>query len=479
MQAPSLSGRACGACHSEALGIHTESHADGEWTFAAPERWSPRSLAPRCDGTSKLTGRREEAMAGSRRCRHGSGEAATVAGAMLGAMKVGAPPRGSAPHRLRRAGIATASFLALGLLWWIAVAGPTTAYRIVVHNASTGSDHLKFPVRTVRAPPESQPLPAATASEAPFVRATGRPLRELLGQNQTLAFVALRDGKVVAEHTFAGHGRGTPSMSFSVSKSILSVLVGMAIDDGLIGSVDDPVTRYLPETAARGFDSVRLRDLLTMSSGSDYHENANPFGVHARFYYTPRLEGETLAQRRVDAPGTVWRYKSGDAALLALVLARALNGRTISSYAQERLWAPLGMEYDARWIVSDDGLERTWCCLAATAIDLARVGQLMLDDGRWRGQQLVSREWVRRTTAPRREEQVEIDAASRQAGFVGYGGFWWLLPDGAFAGVGHLGQYLYVQPGRRFVVVRLGSGRGSLRTADWLSLFRALADDVR
>lgn len=384
-------------------------------------------------------------------------------------------PRGAG----RRAAALGAALLPLGLLAWMAVAGPTTVYRIVVHNTSTVRDHLRSPTRTLAAAPGRQPLPLAPPSEVlagDAATALGRPLRELLAENETLALVALRDGEVIAELYFAGHTRTTPSMTFSVTKSVLSVLVGMAIDEGIVGSVDDPVTRYLPEAAARGFDSVRLRDLLTMSSGSDYRENDNPFGVHARLYWTPHLERETLAQRRVDPPGTVWRYKSGDAALVALALTRALAGRSISAYAQERLWAPLGMEHDARWIVADDGLERSWCCLAATAIDLARVGQLMLDEGRWGGRSLLSREWVRRTTAPREGERASIDPASRRAGFVGYGSFWWLLPDGAFAAVGHLGQFLYVHPARRFVLVRLGTGTGALGTAGWLALFRALAD---
>lgn len=390
------------------------------------------------------------------------------------------PPR--ARRRVRVAAIAGAA-LALGVVAWIATAGPTAVYRIVIHNTSTARDHLKFPARTIAASPVPQPLAAAPAAEAlpdRVATAAGEAsLRELLERNETLALVALRDGKVAGELYFGAHARGTPSMTFSVSKSILSVLVGIAIGERVLGSVDDPVTRYLPEMARGGFDSVRLRDLLAMSSGSDYHENDNPFGVHARFYYTPQLVRETLAQRRVDVAGTVWRYKSGDAAAAALILARALGGSTISAYAQERLWAALGMEYDARWIVSDDGLERSWCCLAATAIDLARIGQLMIDGGRWRGRQVVPEAWVRRTTAPRGEERVAVDDASRRSGLAGYASFWWLLPDGAFAGVGHLGQFLYVDPARRFVLVRLGSGRGALSTAEWLALFRTLARGAR
>jgi CubicO group peptidase (beta-lactamase class C family) len=210
------------------------------------------------------------------------------------------------------------------------------------------------------------------------------PIDEVLADTDSLSLVVIRDGVLRYEWHAPEHDPSTPSMLFSVSKSIVSLLVGAAIDDGLIDSVDDPVTDYVPELARGGFDRVTIEDLLQMRSDSTYVEDDNPFGVHVEFNYSADLDHDILALEVRDEPDTEFTYRSGDNAILGLILDRVLAPRSISQYLHGRFLDPLGAEHPGRWSTDvTGGLERTWCCLALTATDLARFGQLVLDGGMW------------------------------------------------------------------------------------------------
>lgn len=288
---------------------------------------------------------------------------------------------------------------------WIAVAGPVTVSRVIRYGDTMIDDFKVYPSRRLH------------ASESPFlfeenpaqlslpgvVEPEGEPqsdLEDLLQSNDTIAFLVIKDDLLVYERYYQGHTQSSLSQSFSMAKSFTSALIGMAIDDGLIASVDQPVTDFIPELTGAGFGEVTVRHLLTMMSGSDYVENDNPFGIHVILNYTPNLEREILGFGMERPPGEHWRYKSGDNALLALILDRALGEKTITDYTQEKLWTPLGMQYDGMWSLAHegDGLEKTWCCLAATARDFAKLGRLYLNDGNWDGRQLLSEEWIRQST---------------------------------------------------------------------------------
>jgi CubicO group peptidase (beta-lactamase class C family) len=289
----------------------------------------------------------------------------------------------------------------------------------------------------------------------------------------------IRQGEILYERYYQDHGPDQISQVFSVSKSVTSALVGAAIQDGLIESVDQPVTDFLPELAAQGWDQVSLGQLLSMTSGSDYVENDNPFGEHVIFNYTPDLEARILEQRMVDEPGSEWRYKSGDNALLGLILDRVVAPRSLTDYAQEKLWTPLGMEHDGRWSIDqagEAGLERTWCCLAASARDLAKIGQLYLQDGVANGEQVIPPGWVAESTQPAFADAL-WGADYRAIGVRGYGYQWWLASqdEGDFFALGKDGQYLYVNPTTEVIIVRLGWSSGDLPLSAWLSLFQYIA----
>jgi CubicO group peptidase (beta-lactamase class C family) len=262
-------------------------------------------------------------------------------------------------------------------------------------------------------------------------------------------------------------------MVFSVTKSVLSLLVGAAIDDGIIGSVDDAVTDYLPEMSDAGFDGVTLEDLLRMDTDLAYVEDDNPFGIHVEFNYTDDLTGDILALGLRDEPDEVFRYKSGDNAILGLVLHRALGDLSITEYLHERLWEPLGAESGGIWSTDhEDGLERTWCCLAVSAPDLARLGQLAIQEGSWAGKQLIPADWLRASFAPGYDSN-RWPADYADSPLESYGYQWWLTDEGARLALGKDGQYLYLDPKRSVVIVRLGDTQGGI---SWIPILEQVAE---
>lgn len=296
-------------------------------------------------------------------------------------------------------------------------------------------------------------------------------LEKILRDNDTLAFLVIRDDALLSERYFNGSSRDAISLGFSMTKSILALLVGCAIDDGLLHSVDDPITRYVPELQGRGFEAVTLRRLLMMTSGLDYCENDNPFGLHAYLYYCEDcLERAALRFELAEPPGTRYRYKSGDNLLLALALRRVLAGETLTAYLQRRVWNALGMEHGATW--STDGeMEKSWCCIAATARDFAKFGMLYLCGGQWGNQRIVSADWISNATTI-----TEADGASWQYQFA-----WWhpFRDRSHYTMVGHLGQYVYVNPDTRVVALRLGTSLGGLSMEQWWELLAAVTDRVQ
>jgi CubicO group peptidase (beta-lactamase class C family) len=264
--------------------------------------------------------------------------------------------------------------------------------------------------------------------------------------------------------------------SFSVAKSFLSTLVGIAIDEGSIGSVEDPVTDYLPELAARDprFRRITLRDLLTMSSGLRYREQELPLprGDDVDTYYGTNLRDLALNRTGIEQPpGQDWLYNNYNPLLLGMVVERA-TGMTVSDYMAAGLWQPLGAERDATWNLDSErsGFEKMESGLNATATDYARFGLLFLHDGVWNDTGIVSGDWVDAATT----------AHATTAGGSSYGYFWWVDAErpGRFYALGNFGQYIYVAPDADAVVVRFGRDWGADNDA-WLAVFRDVADQLR
>jgi CubicO group peptidase (beta-lactamase class C family) len=358
---------------------------------------------------------------------------------------------------------------------WASLDRSSIARAMLWREADVG-DQYRFPARTIPAGDEASPLPAGVEIDPPAPPSGAeddRAFDEFLRGTGTLGFVVLEDDLLVYERYFGGADRQTRQTSFSVAKSFVSALIGIAIDEGLIGSVTDPVTEYLPELSERDprFERITLRDLLTMSSGIRYEEQSLPlpWGDDVDTYYGTDLRDLGLsATQIVRPPGQEWLYNNYNPLLLGLVLERA-TGTSVSDYMATKLWQPLGAEADATWNLDSEGsgFEKLESGLNATPVDYARFGELFLHAGEWNGQRIVSQDWVREATA--------ADVTTDPAGHYQY--FWWIdtqRPDRFYA-LGNFGQYIYVAPDAGAVIVRTGRDWG-VENDTWLSVFREVAD---
>jgi CubicO group peptidase (beta-lactamase class C family) len=383
-------------------------------------------------------------------------------------------------------GVVVLAFLAMFTSWFV-VAGSRGGFdavvRFVAHGTTTIDDFRHYPGRLLtrsRSPFHfaESPHGERVSAVVEIAPADHRRLDDVLAASKTIAFLVVKDDEILLEHYAGGHGPESLSQYFSVSKSITSALVGAAIDDGIIRSIDQAVVEFVPEYRDRGFEHLTIRHLLTMASGIAYVENDNPFGLHVPFNYTSDIERMILRFGVAREPGTQFQYKSGDVGLLALVLNRAIAPRTLTAYVQERLWEPLGMEHDGVWSVDrDDGLEKAWCCLAGTARDLAKIGRLFLSRGEWNGTRILSADWIEQSVHEGALDATTWPAEFAAAGFRNYGYLWWLLSNDEqdYLAQGKDGQFLYVNPVRNTIIVRLGRGAGGLRTSQWVAMFRFLA----
>ena len=381
------------------------------------------------------------------------------------------------PRRLAAAFGIVVLLLAAVYAWALtSVDSSTTARAMVWRDADVGDQH-RFPSRVIPAGDEASPLP--NGPEIDLTGAVpdgeGSSFDSFLRRNETLAFVVVHGDRLVYERYFDGSDRATLQTSFSVAKSFLSALVGIAIEEGLIGGVDDPVTDYLPELTARDgrFERITLRNLLTMSSGLRYEESdiPVPWGDDVDTYYGVDLRDVGLnGSQIVERPGVAWHYNNYNPLLLGMVLERA-TGMTVSEYMATRLWQPLGAEADATWSLDAvrPGFEKMESGLNAAPADYARFGLLFLHGGEWNGKRIVSEEWVHAATA--------ANTSSDPAGEYQY--FWWVDVErpGRFYGLGNLGQYLYVAPDADTVIVRNGSD-WDIDNDTWLSTFRDIADHL-
>jgi len=362
------------------------------------------------------------------------------------------------------------------LLFWLAVAvfsfflSSCQLGRFVYYNFADINDHKIFPSHKLA--PAEIPFQFAAGATGAVPKSVGGPKGEQIGFDQyladhnTVAFLIIKQDSILYEKYFNEYDQSSIVPSFSMSKSVTSILIGCAIDEGLIKSVDEPVTNYIPELKKNGFDQVTILHLLQMTSGLKFKESyVNPFGHAASFYYGKNLRKQ-LSKLKIDtAPGTTFDYVSGNTQLLGLVLERALKTKTITQYLQEKLWTPMGMEYDASWSLDSEksSLEKTFCCLNARARDFAKIGRLYKNKGNWNGQQLISSAWV--------ETSTRYDTTAGSAAYYQYQ--WWIPSgDGAFMAEGILGQYIYVHPEKDLIIVRLGKNEGK---TSWRSVFSSLA----
>ena len=266
---------------------------------------------------------------------------------------------------------------------------------------------------------------------------------------RTAGLVIIHDGKIRVEKyglDFNGDGKWT---SFSVAKSFSSTLVGAAIKDGYIKSIDDKVSAYIPDLKGSAYDDVSIQQLLTMTSGVKWNEdygdkksdvalfNAHKpeAGVDVTVSYMRKLPREAPA-------GTKWVYKTGETNLIGVLVSSATK-KTLSAYLSEKIWAPFGMEQDASWLLGSTGHEISGCCIQASTRDYARMGLFMLGGGMAGGNAVLPDGWIAAATT-RQADTGEADS--------GYGYQWWTMNDGTYAAQGIFGQGIFIDPKRKLVI---------------------------
>ncbi|MGA7437980.1 MAG: serine hydrolase [Luteibacter sp.] len=299
----------------------------------------------------------------------------------------------------------------------------------------------------------AHPLPAGK----PIVPAfdDGISLDGYMADHHVAGIMVVQDGKVRLERYGLGVDARTRWTSFSVAKSFTSTLVGAALRDGAIHSLDDKVVRYIPELAAGAYRDVSVRQLLTMTSGVRWNEDySDPHSDVAQMYEGRRVPGEPLLVTymaplpRAFAPGERWVYKTGETDLIGILVNRA-TGKTLADYLSEKIWRPYGMASDALWLKDDvDGTEAGGSGVSATLGDYARLGQFLLDGGIAGGKPVLAEGWLADAT----KKHADIGTQGR-----GYGYQWWTWDSGAFAGIGIFGQLLHVDPTRHLVIVQLAA----------------------
>ena len=276
---------------------------------------------------------------------------------------------------------------------------------------------------------------------------------------KTASFLVIRNDSILYETYRGGWNDTLTSNLFSATKSIVGLLVGIAIDEGKIGSVDDKVVKYIPEYNRGRQKDITIRNLLTMSAGMDWDEAyASLFSVTTHGYYGNDLYELIMSLDIVDTPGVQYSYRSGETQLLSFIV-EAATGETISRYAEKRLWQPMMAGQDAFWLLDKkDGDEKSFCCFHTTAKDAARFGRLMLNKGNWNGKQLVSKEYIEEAMTPASylKDQWGKDPLSY------YGFQTWIMDYKGekcpyFRGM--LGQYIIAIPSKNAIAVRLGHKR--------------------
>lgn len=284
--------------------------------------------------------------------------------------------------------------------------------------------------------------------------------RQYLEGLDTRAFLVYEGDTLLYEEYWDDHGIDVVSNSFSIAKTIVALLVGIAVDEGKIKSLDESIANYIPEFVDTDKEKVTIRNLLTMASGLSWSESgANPLSDNAESYYGWDLRGQVTRQLLVDEPGKVFKYQSGNSQLLGYIV-EAATGEDLSSYAEEKIWKRIGVSHDAYWSLdNENGDEKAFCCVYATARDFARIGQLLLNEGKFNGQYIIPKWFYAEMIRP--ANLVTEDGRKNEQ----YGMHIWTyfgMANPVYYCRGILGQYIIAIPEENLLIIRLGEKRADV-----------------
>lgn len=318
------------------------------------------------------------------------------------------------------------------------------------HSTAYLEDYKKFDNQVIE---NATPQPWPNHKDYNTVKET-EGLNQINKANGTIAYVIIKNDSIWFENYYDGFNENSQSNSFSMAKSYVSGLMGKAIEEGYIKSLNQPVSDFIPEFSDGLASKMTVGDLSSMASGTNWDEAYySPLSITTRAYFDDDLEKVMLGLKVVEEPGKAFKYSSGDTQMLAMVIEKA-TGKKMYNYLTESFWKPLGSENSTLWQVDSEAhdLVKAYCCIASNAKDFARFGKLYKDYGKWHGKQILDSAFVAKSLKPRFPESPEY----------GYG--WWLKRIDSkdfFMMRGHLGQYVIVEPNDNIIIVRLGHSKGT------------------
>ncbi len=345
------------------------------------------------------------------------------------------------------------------------------------------SDYTLFPSRPIENSPEdifdfhvaenqNEVLSTFNQTTLSFPKhSPSETLDQFLERNGTTAFLIICDDKLLLERYYNGYQHTSTCTSFSVAKSFVSALMGIALSEGYIQNIDDSITNYLPELTAPHWKAITIHHLISMSSGLRYDEKGFlPWNDEPRVYYSLDLRQLARQAKYLEPPGVHFHYNNFNLILLGMVLERVTSG-TVSEYMQEKLWKPLGMEMPASWSLDSQrsGMEKMESGLNACAIDYAKFGRLYLRKGDWNGKQIIPENWV-----------VESTTIHSDAKWSNYKYLWWIsrTGKGRYTAVGNLGQFIFIAPDKNCIIVRFGKGKPNNWKMVYPQLFGSIVDTL-
>ncbi|NNF01623.1 MAG: serine hydrolase [Bacteroidia bacterium] len=345
-------------------------------------------------------------------------------------------------------------------------------YKTIVYNYVDIDDDDLFYHRVIEAKdPKAWPL----SKDYNQIALDESAMQELLDR-KSVAFLVVKDDSLLFEKYWESYGESSLSNSFSMAKSIISILIGIAIDEGKIKSLDQKAGDFIEHFNNEKSNELTIRNLLMMSSGLSWDESyGSMFSLTTKAYYGSDLKKMVEDMEVVGSPGNSYKYLSGNSLVLGMILENAV-GKSVSEYASEKLWTPINAEHNAEWSLDhENGMEKAYCCFYSNARDFARLGQLYLNDGKWNGKQIVSEDYVKQSivSAPIKDEHGKPNHK--------YGLHWWLMSRSGydiFYARGILGQYIAVIPDLNIVMVRLGHIRGEKLSDGHISDFVKYVDGV-
>ncbi len=346
---------------------------------------------------------------------------------------------------------------------YLIVSGKTWVYRALIYNYVDIDDNDLFSQR---------PVPMGTGQDWPLAKGYNKApmpekLQKMLDSLKSVAFVVIKDDSLLYENYWENYSDSSLSNSFSMAKSFVGLMTGIAIDKGFIKSIDEPVSNYIPEFATGKRKVLTIRHLLTMSADLNWDESySSLMSKTTEAYYGTDLYKQVTVLDVVNAPGKDFNYQSCCTQLLSIIIEKA-TGQTLSQFASENIWKPVHAMHGAEWSLDhENGIEKAYCCFYSNARDFARIGDLYFHQGNWRGTQVVDSAWVKEsiTPAPLNDEGEPNTV---------YGYQWWMNDYNGthiFNCRGLNGQYVVCIPDQHIIFVRLGHKRAKAEDGKLLDL---------